>query len=177
MPEIFLPRIASHTLRGFLCAQSGKVPLPSSAATMLRHQRGRGAPLWTPPKADRGVGDNAAICTQSRHQAPLLATPRGSWLIGLIGLIGLIRQSQPKSPVLSTGYPATAPCRPTGTHAIICFWGSLAGACLSACGRIAVRRCSVPRKCRLCNPGWYGLFRLFPAVFRPRRSIGYSALC
>ncbi len=40
-----------------------------------------------------------------RHQAPLLAAPRGSWLIGLIGLIGLIRQPQPKSPVLPTGCP------------------------------------------------------------------------
>ena len=78
--------------------------------------RGGGAhPSGLPQKPIEAWAATAAIiCTQSRHQAPLLATPRGSWLIGLIGLIGLIRQSQPKSPVLPTGYPAAAPCRPTG---------------------------------------------------------------
>ena len=128
MPEIFLPRIASHTIRGFLCAQSGKVPLPSSAATMLRHQRGRGAPLWTPPGADNGAGGNR--CNNLRqtptpsppcspHQEALarsraFARPNSvsRHTKGIVHPVHFVhpvhpvhplRQSQPKSPVLPTG--------------------------------------------------------------------------
>ena len=46
MPEIFLPRIASHTIRGFFCyflSPWKKVTKRKrdNAATLLRHQRGR----------------------------------------------------------------------------------------------------------------------------------------
>ena len=74
------------------CAPPPLVPQHRRGTTWQRHLAARQAA-------------HAVICAKRRHQTPLLAAPRGSWLIGLIGLIGLIRQSQPKSPVLPTGCP------------------------------------------------------------------------